>query len=213
MATEHGSPVRYVVFDMGGVLLQLGESAYRDVVARHLGFDGVPPAYDQYADALYRGRISEEELWSKLIGRALTEEDLEVCIQSFLTHFPPIEPMLALAEELRRHGVGTAVLSNTQNVHVRAVRRMRILDPFFPVFFSCEIGLRKPSEAIYRHVVETLGLAPGEIAFIDDIAENVEAAQKAGLHGIHHTGDVEATRRSVLALVRKRENVHEERDG
>lgn len=193
--------VRYVVFDMGGVLLELGEAGYRQSVARHLRLEEVPPSYVDYTDALYRGEISEQALWAKLIGRPLGEAEVEACIERFIAHFPPIEPMLEFARELRRLGIGTAILSNTQDVHLRAVRRMGVLDGFDPTFFSCEIGLRKPSAAAYRHVIGTLGLAPDQIAFIDDLAENVEAARAAGLHGILHAGDVEATRRAVLELV------------
>src|SRR5690606_7496395 len=152
-----------VVFDIGGVLLTLGESGYRQAVARHLGYDALPPEYEQHVSALYRGEITEEALWAQLAGRELLPAEIDFCERTFIQHYPPIRPMLDFAAELRSMGVGTAILSNTQNLHVRAFHRMGHFAQFAPVFFSCEIGLRKPDEAVYRYVVDRLGLAPHRI--------------------------------------------------
>ena len=168
--------IDYVVFDIGGVLLTLGESQYRQAVARNLGYPEPPAEYEQYVGALYRGEITEEALWAKLAGRRLDPAEIELCELSFIEHYPPIRPMLDFAHELRELGVGTAILSNTQNVHVRAFHRMGHFAAFDPVFYSCEIGLCKPDEAIYRHVVATLGLPAERIVFIDDLEENIEGA-------------------------------------
>lgn len=193
--------VRCVVFDIGGVLLTLGENGYRQTVARHLGYEKLPPEYEEYVHALQRGEITEEALWAKLAGRELTDAEIDFCEQAFIDHFPPIRPMLDFAAELRSMGVGTAILSNTQNLHVRAFHRLGHFVDFNPVFYSCEIGLRKPDEAVYRHIVAELGLPAHQIAFIDDLEENVQAARLVGIHAIHHTGDVASTRSQVLQLV------------
>ncbi|HHB12131.1 MAG TPA: TIGR01458 family HAD-type hydrolase [Chromatiales bacterium] len=47
------------------------------------------------------------------------------------------------------------------------------------------VVLGKPAEPFFRAAIERLGAAPGEVWMIgDDIRGDVEAAQKAGLHGV-----------------------------
>ena len=60
------------------------------------------------------------------------------------------------------------------------------IDELFDVVIdSSEVGMRKPSRAIYELTLERLGgVAPDEAVFLDDVASNVEGAQAAGLHGI-----------------------------
>jgi hypothetical protein len=41
--------------------------------------------------------------------------------------------------------------------------------------------------AAFLHAAETLGLAPQECVFIDDIEANVAAAVTCGMTGMHHT--------------------------
>lgn len=50
------------------------------------------------------------------------------------------------------------------------------------VFISGELGMVKPDPAIYTEITNALGVAPGEIAFIDDRPANVQGAVVAGWH-------------------------------
>ena len=45
----------------------------------------------------------------------------------------------------------------------------------------------KPDEKIYRLLLDKYDLKPEETLFIDDIAENIEAAGKIGIDTIHLT--------------------------
>lgn len=49
-------------------------------------------------------------------------------------------------------------------------------------FYSCFLGAAKPKLAFFEKTVAVLGCEPGNVLFIDDRAENVEAAQRAGLN-------------------------------
>ena len=46
---------------------------------------------------------------------------------------------------------------------------------------SYEVGLVKPDPAMFEHVVETLGVQPDSIVFLDDNEINVEQARAVGL--------------------------------
>ena len=50
--------------------------------------------------------------------------------------------------------------------------------------FSCNVGLLKPDPAFYRLMLRDYRLQPEECIFVDDHAENVEAAEKLGINGI-----------------------------
>lgn len=44
--------------------------------------------------------------------------------------------------------------------------------------------MRKPNADIYEHTLKTLEVGADEAVFIDDKEENIEAAEKLGIHGI-----------------------------
>jgi putative hydrolase of the HAD superfamily len=80
----------------------------------------------------------------------------------------------------RRHTL--ACLSNTNAIHLEALRGMDALEPALErPFLSHELGLMKPAAEVFAHVVRDLGCEPGEIAFFDDGPENVDGATRAGL--------------------------------
>ena len=96
-------------------------------------------------------------------------------------------PMVEFVRTLPRPWV---LLSNTCETHVAWIRD-RFPD-VFPLFDQCvlsnEVGLLKPDLAIYRHVEGLTGRAPEAHLFFDDRADNVQAAQEAGLARRHLRG-------------------------
>jgi putative hydrolase of the HAD superfamily len=75
-----------------------------------------------------------------------------------------------------------AVLSNeSRELNEYRIRTFR-LGPIFEDFFSsCYTGRRKPDPAAYRLALSVTQRAPEETLFLDDRAENVEAAARLGL--------------------------------
>lgn len=58
---------------------------------------------------------------------------------------------------------------------------------FETLIVSGEVGMIKPSVAIFQLFCERAGVAPGDCVFIDDGLHNVAGARAAGLDGIHFT--------------------------
>lgn len=58
------------------------------------------------------------------------------------------------------------------------------LDKFGDIVVSGQVRMRKPNDDIYLHALETFDLAAGDAVFVDDLAENVEAANRLGLTGL-----------------------------
>jgi putative hydrolase of the HAD superfamily len=80
------------------------------------------------------------------------------------------------------------LLSNTDYTHIEEVKQKlglefhnRFVNCFEKVYYSFEIGIRKPNELIYKYVIDKHKLNPNATLFIDDKFENTFAAQKLNL--------------------------------
>lgn len=58
---------------------------------------------------------------------------------------------------------------------------------FKGIVVSGDIKLIKPDPKIYTYTLDKFKLAPKETIFIDDMLENITAARKIGIFGIHFT--------------------------
>ncbi len=171
-----------ILFDLGGVLLELGpspvpESALTNGQKFELGdwFRSEP------ALAFETGRIGTGEFARKLI------DGLELsCSESELIDFFSAWPrglfpgVPELLDRLRRR-YRLALLTNTHELHwSRFVAEFDLPRRFDAVFASHLVGLVKPEREIYLRVSEDLDTAPESILFVDDNADNVAAAAALG---------------------------------
>ena len=53
--------------------------------------------------------------------------------------------------------------------------------------FSYDVGYMKPDKEIYKILLNKYKINPEEAMFFDDKEENIEAANKLGIHGVHYT--------------------------
>jgi putative hydrolase of the HAD superfamily len=77
------------------------------------------------------------------------------------------------------------------NYHKELSRYIQQKYDFFDLFdggvFSCDINVIKPNPAIYRYLLDKYHLSSAECIFFDDVWENVVAAIKEGIKGVHFT--------------------------
>ena len=87
-----------------------------------------------------------------------------------------------LAASLRAAGYPLGILSNTCAAHWQfAVSRYTILSQLFSIVVtSYEVQSMKPDAVIYQVAAERAGVAPSQIFFTDDRAENVASARDQG---------------------------------
>jgi putative hydrolase of the HAD superfamily len=152
----------------------------------------VAGAYDASRDsnpirALERGECTEAE-FERLLAEQLIRSDGGVVqpdglLAKMFAASVFDEVMHDLMRAARRAGLHTALLSNSWgDIYPRHL----FPELFDAVVISAEVGMRKPEQRIFLLAAELLGLEPAECVFIDDIAENVAAAQAAGLVGVLH---------------------------
>lgn len=118
---------------------------------------------------------NHEALCKKLVARLSYEEFADIWNGLLSLN----EAIIPVVEQLRcRHRIVLA--SNTDPIHFAyAVEGFPLLKNFEHQFLSYEMGLAKPDPAFFHHVLQTLDVPAAACIFIDDRAENVEAALAA----------------------------------
>ncbi len=110
--------------------------------------------------------------------------------------FTPLQALLAEStvhhqvvdrvRDLKAEGYRLGLITNNVREGSAMWRSLVPVDELFEVVVdSCEVGMRKPNPAIYRHALELLGSSPAEAVFLDDHPGNVAGATVAGVAGIH----------------------------
>lgn len=93
----------------------------------------------------------------------------------------PVKAMLDAAQQLKAAGWRIYLATNQEAHRTRHLLEESGLDAVTDGHFaSYAVGHRKPSAEYYAEVTRRLGLAPQQLIFWDDVAENVTAAREAG---------------------------------
>jgi putative hydrolase of the HAD superfamily len=139
--------------------------------------------------ALERGECSGADFERLLAARLVRMDGGAVVAEGLLRRMfaasVPVPGMYDTIRALRSAGFSTSLLSNSWGCD--EYPRADFPSLFDTVVLSGEVGMRKPEEQIFLHAAETLGLAPQDCVFIDDIEANVAAAVACGMTGVHHT--------------------------
>lgn len=99
------------------------------------------------------------------------------------TLIKPIDGIEMLVTQLRYAGVLCCVASNQQShranhmSHLLGYRHM-----FDREFYSCDLGVVKPSSKFFERIIDSLNFDPSVLLFIDDNVANVDAATNAGIN-------------------------------
>jgi FMN phosphatase YigB (HAD superfamily) len=176
---------KVVVFDLGKVLLDFDYGiAARRIAARGNVSPQAVKDFIDHSPLLFRfetGQMTKEQFFAEIRVASDFGGDLEEFSGFFSDIFVPIEPMVALHEELRRRGVPTYIFSNTNELAVGHIRRRF---PFFHNFdgyiLSYEHGAMKPDAKLYEVVEKQSGRRQAEILYLDDRPENVAAGAARG---------------------------------
>ena len=181
------SQPRAVLLDLGGVIIDIDPRACFVSWARAAGVDTGTIAARWAVDDAYKafeaGAIDFDEYLESLSQRlriSLTRRQWRTGWNELLRDlFEDVAGMLPLLAS----ALPLYVFSNTNPVHQEAwqSRFAAALAPVRRIYTSWEMGLRKPNVEAYLAVAEDIGVAPADILFVDDNAENVAGGQAAGL--------------------------------
>jgi HAD superfamily hydrolase (TIGR01509 family) len=189
-------PVKNIIFDLGGVLLNLDLAGSRQAF-HNLGVSEIEELFRAgHSDSFFRryetGHLNDEEFITMARTRAMAgtgDHDILNAWNSMLRDFP--SQNVAFLDQLKNR-YRLFLFSNTNSLHLQSFQKSfrevygRELDSLFEkAWYSHVINLRKPDVEAFRFVVEDARLEAAETLFIDDTLPNVEGARAAGLQARH----------------------------
>lgn len=177
--------MKVFLFDIGNVLVDYDYQILIKAIAESSGRPEEPPtAVDlNLSDQVEKGLISDEDyvdVLNETKGLSWTVEDL---IGIWQRIFTVNRSGRTLFERATQAGMQVYTLSNIARFHINAIERNwpGFFDGATGLFHSYQLGMRKPNPDIYRHVLDTLGVACSDCFFIDDLPDNIAAARRLGI--------------------------------
>lgn len=176
-----------IIFDFGDIFINLDKQATIDGLER-LGLSSWNEDLDQLNISFEKGQISRDAFLlgiQKQIPNATIDEIL-MAWNAVLLDFPlyRLEFLQLLSKKFRLF-----LLSNTDAIHIDHFEQREgasfygdFYQCFEKVYFSYEMGMRKPDAEIYTTLINRHELAPKRILFVDDKKDNTDAAKALGLH-------------------------------
>ena len=186
--------IRNIIFDLGGVLLNIDpkktiEAFGRLGMKQLVGDKGLSYDHDIFYQ-MEQGKITSDEFRNgvnELLPQKVSFQEIDAAWTAMLLDFPTIR--VELVKNLRKD-FKIYLFSNTNAIHVekfhsifRNQHGFEVCTLFEKDFYSNEIGYRKPSSESYQEIIRLSGVNPEETLFIDDSFPNVESAIASGLKG------------------------------
>jgi putative hydrolase of the HAD superfamily len=194
--------MKYFLFDIGHVLVDFDFQDFLDEIAKQTGRSVEPLCEHDYImhDAVETGQISDEE-WVEYLneakGLSWSRDDL---IALWSRMFTVNEVGRTLFSDALKAGLPVYALSNIAKLHMDAIENN--WSGFFEgadgLFLSYQIGVRKPDAAIYKRALQELGVDGEQCFFIDDRAENIEAARTQGIEALQFIPENHAVIREAV---------------
>ena len=180
---ETATPVRVLLMDADGVVQYPRPGWLKDMAA--LGGPGFIPEVFRRELTTLTGKVDLREVLVEVLerrGRSCSADD----VLAIWFRIELDELMLGMVDRVRAAGVLTALATNQQSYRGTWMRANLPYDEHFDhQFHSFELGVAKPDPAFFTHILDSLGVAPGETVFVDDVLANVRGARAAGLNAVH----------------------------
>lgn len=176
--------VEVVLFDLGGVLIELGGMGDMAVFSNEQSEEDI---WRRWLSCPWVRRFERGQCEADEFAAGMVESwEMPVSPGAFLEAFVAWpKGMLPGSHEVVRDAAAharVACLSNTNSLHVdRQWAEFGIYELFDGIFLSNEMGMVKPDREAFDHVVDRLGIRPNQILFLDDNQINVDGARAAGL--------------------------------
>jgi epoxide hydrolase-like predicted phosphatase len=202
--------IEAVVFDVGGVLCPSPLNEFIKVDREYSLPEGTVMSFMRGGGdfALCEtGQLPVSEFYDRCVGRIAEAHNVQISPQRLDEMLEAcmgktVPEMINLVIEIKAAGYQTALLTNIfaeRRTWLHAIFPHGTIDVFGD---SAELGLRKPELPIYHKLIEMLGRLPGEIAFVDDFAENLVPARSLGIIDILFESPEQVRQRLIQAGVR-----------
>lgn len=178
--------IQSIVFDFGDIFINLDKQATLSALEK-LGLQKWNATLDELNEQFERGEISRNTFLEGLQQQLpnATQDQILAAWNAVLLDFPQhrLTFLKALSTKYRLF-----LLSNTDSIHISYFEQQNgkgfyeaFYSCFEKIYFSFEMGMRKPDSAIYQRVLNEQQLDPATVLFVDDKKENTDAAAELGI--------------------------------
>lgn len=191
--------IKNIIFDLGGVIFNIDYNLtveeFKKLNLKNYDKLFTKTEQSQLFSLLETGKISPEDFRTeikKLSDNEITDEQIDFAWNAMLLNLPP--ERLDLLEKIKNN-YRIFILSNANLIHIiefsNILKKSLGIDGlshiFEKVYFSHEVGMRKPNSEIFEFVLSENNLKAHETLFIDDSPQHVESAKKLGINAYHLT--------------------------
>lgn len=178
--------INTIIFDLGDVFINLEPEKAKAAFA-NLGLNDWNDDLKKQSSLFEIGKISELEFLESFQKYMPNADLLEIraAWNCLIGDFPlrRLEFLQMLARNYK-----LILLSNTDSIHIAHFEHkvgMTFASEFYQcfqkVYFSHEIGIRKPDEATFKLIIKNHNLSEKRMLFIDDKIENTNSAAQLGI--------------------------------
>ena len=192
--------IKTIIFDLGAVLLNINYQLTIIEFAK-FGVKNVDSFYSKKVqknlfNEIETGKISADRFLKSLQKETENASTNEVrnAWNSMLLDLP--KERIELLKKLKKD-FPIYLLSNTNSIHISEFRKklgetkyQEFYNLFDKVYYSHEIGFRKPNKEAFQLILDENNLKANEVLFIDDSPQHIEGANKLGIQ-THHLSDTE----------------------
>ncbi|MCQ2301965.1 MAG: HAD family phosphatase [Bacteroidales bacterium] len=189
--------IKNIIFDLGGVILGIDEQLTINELMK-TGFSDIEllnspeviNLINNFDSGIYVAKTFRKKLKAALGISKMTDEKFDSIWTAMLLDISG-ETIEAI-EKVKKH-YKIFLGSNADEIHYDLyVRDLQLRfgyhefdDLFDKAYFSFDIHLIKPDPRFFEFILDHEGLNPEETLFIDDTAENIEAAKRLGIKTYH----------------------------
>ena len=179
--------VKTIIFDWGGVICY---PITRRLVSKlkekfELEERAIRKAYFKDLLDYETGKLTDKDFWQRFC-KELSIKVHEDVLMGIIRETEELDKEVydLIVDLKKRNRYKLVLLSNNIPVMVNYIRQKFDLSVFDHLFFSNELGMRKPHLGIFAHVLKEIKTNPEDAIFIDDKEENVNAAAELGIKTI-----------------------------
>lgn len=190
--------IENIIFDLGGVVINLDiDATFRKFSSLFKKEVTSEIFTNHHCNQVFRdfevGKIEDtafRDYIRELAGFHIPDDLIDDAWNAMLQDIPK-DRMDWIYEATRNYNC--VVLSNTNSIHIHHFERKfeKVTnyglpkEMFHDLFYSFNIGKRKPDADAFKFVLQKTGFEPAKTVLFDDLKENLETAKRLGLKTVY----------------------------
>ena len=195
--------IRAIIFDLGAVLLNINYDKTIEEFKK-LGIKNSSSFYSKKEQTnlfnlLETGKISEEDFITEVRKECKCGSENKILSAWNIMILDLPKHRISLLQHLNKK-YDIYILSNTNSIHISEFRKkigetkyQEFYNLFNKVYYSHEIGFRKPNKEAFQLILDENNLIADEVLFIDDSPQHIKGAKNLGIKTYHLKDGEEVT--------------------